>query len=148
MKSFKSQKGITLVALVVTIIVLLILAGITLSLVAGSNGIMARATNAANRNEAATAAEQAELKLAELQMDYYNDYYVDASTSSTMTDYIESKIGSGVACSNSRYFMTVTGGVVNVYVGSDATGTLVTSRTYQEDADLFTWVASKWNYDV
>ena len=35
MRNFKNQRGITLVALVVTIIVLLILAGVTLSLVAG-----------------------------------------------------------------------------------------------------------------
>lgn len=54
----KEQKGITLVALVITIIVLLILAGITISLVIGNNGILNRAkeaggtyTNAAN-NEA------------------------------------------------------------------------------------------------
>ena len=35
----KNQKGITLVALVVTIIVLLILAGVSLSLVMGNEGI-------------------------------------------------------------------------------------------------------------
>lgn len=51
----KGQKGITLVALVITIIVLLILAGITISLTLGQNGIINRAqeagknyTNAAN----------------------------------------------------------------------------------------------------
>ena len=36
---FKKERGITLVALVVTIIVLLILAGVAISLTIGKNGI-------------------------------------------------------------------------------------------------------------
>lgn len=44
----KEQKGITLVALVITIIVLLILAGITISLTLGEHGIIRRAQNAGN----------------------------------------------------------------------------------------------------
>lgn len=42
----KGQKGITLVALVITIIVLLILAGITISLTIGQDGILKRAEEA------------------------------------------------------------------------------------------------------
>ena len=37
-----NQKGITLVALVITIIVLLILAGVTLAALSGENGILVR----------------------------------------------------------------------------------------------------------
>ena len=37
---FKKQQGITLVALVITIIVLLILAGITIGTLSGDNGIL------------------------------------------------------------------------------------------------------------
>lgn len=44
----KEQKGITLVALVITIIVLLILAGITISLTLGEHGIIRRAQDAGN----------------------------------------------------------------------------------------------------
>ena len=39
----KRENGITLIALVVTIVVLLILAGITISLVFGSNGVIQKA---------------------------------------------------------------------------------------------------------
>ena len=42
----KRDKGITLIALVVTIIVLLILAGISISMLTGQNGILKRATEA------------------------------------------------------------------------------------------------------
>ena len=44
--TLKSSKGITLIALVVTIIVLLILAGISISMLSGDNGILQRATDA------------------------------------------------------------------------------------------------------
>lgn len=45
---FKKERGITLVALVVTIIVLLILAGVAISLTIGNNGIFQRAQQAAD----------------------------------------------------------------------------------------------------
>ena len=43
---FKKEKGITLVALVITIIVLLILAGVTISLVVGDNSVIHKAQDA------------------------------------------------------------------------------------------------------
>ncbi len=48
-KLMKGNEGITLVALVVTIVVLLILAGISLNLVLGQNGIISRAQDARNQ---------------------------------------------------------------------------------------------------
>ena len=42
----KNKKGITLVALVVTIVVLLILAGVSINLVLGNNGIIVKAREA------------------------------------------------------------------------------------------------------
>lgn len=42
----KEMKGITLVALVVTIVILLILAGVSINLVLGNNGIIAKAKDA------------------------------------------------------------------------------------------------------
>lgn len=51
------EKGITLVALVVTIIILLILAGITINLVVGENGLLQRAQMASNTMANATANE-------------------------------------------------------------------------------------------
>ena len=42
----KQSKGITLIALIITIIVLLILAGVTISMLTGENGILNQATHA------------------------------------------------------------------------------------------------------
>ncbi len=58
----KQVKGITLIALVVTIIVLLILAGIALSLTIGQNGIFSRAQTAANTWRNAETNEQLALQ--------------------------------------------------------------------------------------
>ena len=50
----KNKKGITLVALVVTIVVLLILAGVSINLVLGNNGIIARAKDAETKSAEAS----------------------------------------------------------------------------------------------
>ena len=50
----KKNKGITLVALVVTIVVLLILAGVSINLVLGNNGIIARAKEAETKSAEAS----------------------------------------------------------------------------------------------
>ncbi len=41
-KKLKSEKGITLIALIITIIVLLILAGVSIAMLTGDNGILTR----------------------------------------------------------------------------------------------------------
>jgi len=69
----KTNHGITLIALIVTIIVLLILAGISLNLINGSNGILTKAENAATVNSKANAQEELELIVTEIQMDNFQN---------------------------------------------------------------------------
>ena len=57
----KNQKGVTLVALVVTIIVLIILAGISINLILGDNGIITIAKKAKENTELAKTQEETEL---------------------------------------------------------------------------------------
>ena len=61
MKIFKKNFGITLIALVVTIIVLLILAGISVSMLTGQNGILNKAAEAKEKTEEAQKEEQIKL---------------------------------------------------------------------------------------
>jgi len=60
-KKFSNIKGITLIALVVTIIVLLILAAVAISLTIGNNGLFTRAGDAVNTWRKAEANEQTEI---------------------------------------------------------------------------------------
>ena len=57
----RETKGITLIALVVTIVILLILSGITINLVFSENGIIAKAREAAERTNQSSINEQSEL---------------------------------------------------------------------------------------
>jgi len=59
----KNQRGITLIALVITIIVLLILTGVTINMVLGNDGIIAQAQQAKQAQE--TAEEDENTKIAE-----------------------------------------------------------------------------------
>ena len=60
---FKQKKGITLIALVITIIVLLILAGISITMLTGDNSILNRATEAKIKNLAVTEEEQIKIQI-------------------------------------------------------------------------------------
>ena len=61
MKNIKEKRGITLIALAVTIVVILILAGVTIDAVFSENGIINKAKEAANAMNNAVANDQAEL---------------------------------------------------------------------------------------
>ena len=50
-KRFKEEKAITLIALIITIIVLLILAGVAISTLAGENGVINRAQKSVEKND-------------------------------------------------------------------------------------------------
>ena len=63
----KSNFGITLIALIITIIVLLILAGVTLNMVMGENGLFGKANNAKNKTEVAQYEEELRMCVLELQ---------------------------------------------------------------------------------
>ena len=86
MNKLKSKKGITLVALVVTIVVLLILAGVSINAVLGDNGIIKKA------NQAASVTKEAEVKEAinRTILEFYltNDY-------ETLEDFLKAKVTEG-----------------------------------------------------
>ena len=57
----KGNKGITLIALVITIIVLLILAGVSIAMLSGENSILKRAQDARNQSTAGSLEEAAKI---------------------------------------------------------------------------------------
>ena len=62
-KTEKNIRGITLIALVITVIVLLILAGVTIAALSGDNGILKRATEAKEKTEKEGTIEQIKLAI-------------------------------------------------------------------------------------
>ncbi len=74
-KGLKQTTGITLIALIITIIILLILAGVTIAMLTGDNGIISKAMQAKIRTEEAKETEEAGLKEIE---DYINGKSAEA----------------------------------------------------------------------
>ena len=67
--SLRKEKGITLIGLVITIIVLLILAGVTILALSGENGILTRASNTKIETAVATVKENLRLEQIEKTID-------------------------------------------------------------------------------
>ena len=65
----RNEKGITLIALVITIIVLLILAGVAISMLSGENGILTQAAKAKTEHEVEAKTEEAILNSTAVQME-------------------------------------------------------------------------------
>lgn len=79
----KENKGVTLVALVITIIVLLILAGVTLSMVMGDSGIFTKANKASSETTISSAKDAVRLATLEAVTDQYTD---NGSIGTAITD--------------------------------------------------------------
>ena len=85
----KKEKGITLVALVVTIIVLLILSGVTVAMLAGQNGILTQANKAKKATEEAAQEENSALSSLE-------DYMITDGSYNKETGVNEPRLLSGM----------------------------------------------------
>ena len=59
----RESKGITLIALVITIIVLLILAGVSIAMLTGENGLLTKANEAKDKTKEATVKEIVEAEV-------------------------------------------------------------------------------------
>ena len=79
----RNQRGITLIALVITIIVLLILAGVSIAMLTGENGILNKASKSASETNVAA---DKEVAITDLNAAY--TAYMDAkyATSSSAAD--------------------------------------------------------------
>ena len=70
--NLKSNKAITLVALIITIIILLILAGVSLSMVLGENGLINKVQSSVNKYQEKATNEQNLLNKVEEYFDLLN----------------------------------------------------------------------------
>ena len=75
-----NERGITLIALVVTIIVLLILAGVSIATLTGDNGILTQATKAKEETQQAKEDELRRLTALEAATNLENKTIIDKST--------------------------------------------------------------------
>ena len=88
----KKQNGITLIALVITIIVLLILAAVSIAMLTGENGILTQAKNARTETTKAEAVEKINLELNAVK----GEIYAQQANSSTYTPINNGKLDSAI----------------------------------------------------
>ena len=91
---FLLEKGITLVALVVTIIVLLILAGVTLNIALGQNSLLTKAKKANQISIYSNAVERVKLALMSLKSEILAQVASNSefdSTTAENTEYLRGK---------------------------------------------------------
>ena len=87
----RKEKGITLVALVVTVIILLILASVTLSMLTGDNGIISKAREAKEKTEIAEWEERIDLAIIEVKSEKRNPSLEDVIDKFYDNDIIDDK---------------------------------------------------------
>ena len=141
----KNQKGITLIALVITIIVLLILAGVSIAMLAGDNGVLTKASDSKIVNALGAKKDEVALVAAEGLSDYYESIYLNNTTSSryektALIQYIVDKINDTQKGVKSDADVTITCSTDGIEIKSIAKpDTLYTNGTFTTEGAL-TWV--------
>ena len=88
----KNQNGITLIALVITIIVLIILAGVAIAMLSGDNGILNKASESAATNALGAAKDQSALLATEELSNYYDTVYASSNGGQFDSEALDSQI--------------------------------------------------------
>lgn len=113
----KEKRGITLIALVVTIVVLLILASVSISMLTGENGIITQAQKSTIKNDNGTVLEGIRLKLSQylsenegtykydkLQL-LANDYIIDENGVVNVEKLLEQRLKTGNGTDNKDVYV-------------------------------------------
>ena len=142
----KKNGGITLIALVITIIVLLILAGVSIAMLTGQNGLLTRSTQAADKQVIAGAKDDISTAVAAFGADWYEDRYVSNQTSlnsSDKTAYITDKLKTYIETTRSSTIegcaVSISGSIVTVNKTGASAGDVKATGTVQASGTI-TWV--------
>ena len=141
-----NNKGITLIALVITIIVLLILAGVSIAMLTVQNGILTQANSSKSTTAKAEAVEKINLALNAMKSEIYSQQVTNSSyapaTNATTADAamitVLKKDFPTISTSekDGDYWYTVTGSVITLHYKnsaqkvSEVTGTLMLTSPY------------------
>jgi type II secretory pathway pseudopilin PulG len=136
----KKEKGITLIALVVTIVVLLILAGISINLVLSQNGLVTKAKDARDKASQAETNDYASLNDAESSIDS-----LVQGAGGTPTTYKEYAVGDYVKIGTEGFYVIKASSSTEEYVTLLAAKCINTSTLTQTD-NYNTIAFSKTNY--
>lgn len=117
------QRGITLIALVITIIVLLILAGVSIAMLTGENGILTQAQNA--KEETTKSEEEEKIKMAVMGSSINDDGFVEMIDETSFKNELKNQFGNQkldvVVNGDGSFIITVEDTQRKYYVNDDKT---------------------------
>lgn len=129
----RNQKGITLIALVITIIVLLILAGVSIAMLTGDNGLLTKSRQATVDNAIAAAKDEVSLAAQTGMSNYLEAKYTGGNvtgTGNTAGDLIKKEIDAlSDAKKHGTTISATTTTVTITYEGRSIEGTIATDGT-------------------
>ena len=137
----KNNKGITLIALVITIIVLLILAGVSIAMLTGENGILTQSTRAKEDTAEAEAADKINMALNGEFANLLADGYMSGMTSASSAMSTSKQIADANGISEDEF--TITPGASL----TDATVLTITSKTYSNVTGKITYASNKYSIE-
>ena len=122
-KQTKNNRGITLIALVITIIVLLILAGVSIAMLTGENGILTQATNA--KEKTSKAEEEEKINMAVLGSSIADNGYSEILDEASFRQELTNQFGNDgydlVVNGDGSFIITVKESQRKYYVNDDKT---------------------------
>ena len=138
-KLFKKSNtsGITLIALVVTIIILIILATVSINVVFGEGGLIKRAEQSRETHLEAQAREKLNLKLGEYRFDIYEQDIKDAALRDSYLCTTLSEIGTAKEATDTKYYEVIVDDYV-YWVNRETLEIVSKGKDNQEDATKVT----------
>ena len=128
-KNIRKNKGITLIALVVTIIVLMILAGVAVAALMGNNGLITRSGEAKESQRGAAVLDEVKLAISENKMiDEINKTTGVTGGLKTKSDVIDELVTKGYLTEDDRATLATTDTITIGSVTIDFSGLAVGSR--------------------
>ena len=129
-KRRNSSKGITIIALVITIIVLLILAGVSIAMLTGENGVLTKATEAKDQTGIAQEKEEITMAYASAKANKV-DKVSEPVTASELQSELDKLNSEGTADDTSELTVTYPNG--HIYTIDQSTGTITGPDIIEEN---------------
>ena len=134
-KRSSTNKGITLIALVITIIVLLILAGVSIAMLTGENGVLTKATEAKDQTGIAQEKEEITMAYASAKANKV-DKVSEPVTASELQSELDKLNSEGTADDDSELTVTYPNG--HIYTIDQTTGTITGSEIDEPEENTAT----------
>ena len=139
------RAGITLIALVITIIVLLILAGVSIALLTGDNGILTKANNASEQTKQSGAVEKVKLAVGESYDNLGKFDYEAFKTNVAKVEGFEKFDGDNVIVDGTTISVDKTSGKVTLVKSGESTGDDVWTGTVNKPKMTSDMTAIYWD---